>query len=365
MSTTPPKRPELHASYLRLWSVGRAAENLPLDTNILEILPIEVLPYVNGDVNAEQGVLSHSGKDAFGNEYSVKVKTANTIKAEWCPFGSNRLTAPNIRRAERVIILKYADTDKYYWVEQGRDGFLRRLETVIWAFSNTRDESTTKLTPANSWFFEVSTHKKTATLRTNKSDGEKFAYLVQVNAKDGNITLMDDADNFIQLDSANRRLHMHNSDDSEVIIDKKSITLNSKDSITENTTTYKINCKDYTLTATNSITENTKTHNVTNQTTNWTALSSYTLKTQTLMGQVPASTFTGTFTIQQLLSALAGIAAPPGGGAGGSASVSIGIPVSVDSSMDVSGSITNDGVPVDKTHHHTTGAPGSDTSTPH
>ena len=79
-------------------------------------------------------------KDKKGYVYSDKIETSNSLMAEWLPLGSNRATAPNVRRGERVFLLQYADDDKYYWVTAGLDPHLRRRETVVFNISNTVDE---------------------------------------------------------------------------------------------------------------------------------------------------------------------------------------------------------------------------------
>ena len=125
-------------------SIGHAASNLPLDSNMLEVYPVEEVGYTDGEINDHQETIEMTGIDAQGNEYSDVIKTSNSVLAEWLPWGSNRYTAPNVRRGEKVMLWQYAEVDKYYWTIMGTEDHLRRLETVIYNFSNTRDESVTK-----------------------------------------------------------------------------------------------------------------------------------------------------------------------------------------------------------------------------
>lgn len=218
-------------SKFKIKSIGYAAENLELGSTKLEISPVENLGYLHGEVNTDKEIIEEQGVDAKGNSYNVKIETSNSMTAEWLQWGSNRMTPPNVRRGERVLLWQYAEEDKYYWSSIGMDDHLRRLETVTMAFSNTKDESTKKLTAENSYFLEVSTHEKLVTLKTNKSDGENFAYCIQINTKDGKVVITDDVNNFIVLESEEKRIHLENADASKIILDKKDCLIETADSI--------------------------------------------------------------------------------------------------------------------------------------
>lgn len=236
-------------------SIGYAAHNLPLDSHKLEIVPVESVGYVDGEMTDETETFEEKGVDQYGNSYSVKVETSNCLVAEWLQWGTNRVTAPNVRRGERVVIWQYADTDKYYWSSLGMDDHLRRLETVIFAFSNTKDESTKLLTKDNSYYFEIDTHKKLITLSTSKSDGEPYAYNIQINTKDGIVLITDDNNNQFSIESKERRLAMQNADGCRLTLDKK----NGSFDIPE-TMDYK--CKTFNASASDSFNVQTKSINM-------------------------------------------------------------------------------------------------------
>lgn len=234
---------KIDKSKFKIKSIAYAAENLELGKTLLEVTPVESLGYLHGEVNAEKETFEETGVDAKGNTYNVKIETSNAMVAEWLQFGSNRITPPNVRRGERVLLWQYAEEDKYYWSTLGLDDHLRRLETVTFAFSDTKDESTKSLTPENSYYFEVDTHNKLVTLSTSKSDGEPFKYVVQINAKDGKIVITDDTNNYIMLNSREKQLILENANGSKVNIEKKNITIDSGDSVTINTKKFKVNAK--------------------------------------------------------------------------------------------------------------------------
>lgn len=234
-------------SLFHIHSFGYAAENKELDSMILEVYPVETIPYVDGEIVSFKDKITSEGEDADGNKYAVESLVSNSMKATWIPFGSNRRSAPDVRRGERLLLWRYGDVDQYYWSTCGLDDVLRRLETVFYAWSNTRDESVKVIDETNSYYFNISTHLKLVTFATTKSDGEPFAYTIQVNTKDGVITVADDIGNYIQLDSADKRITLENADGTTHVLDKLTARTYAKASITHETEgQYIVKCDTYT-----------------------------------------------------------------------------------------------------------------------
>lgn len=198
-------------SKLFIKSIAQAAMNLDTEDPMLEVIPLEDLGYVDGEINTEKQKIEAQGNDHNGNAFSVSIETSNTILAKWLPIGTNRLTPPHIRRGTRVLLWQYGDVDEYYWTPLGWDDHLKKLETIVYAVSNTKDEADTKLTTDNTYSWEVSTHKRMITLMTSKSNGEKYKYTIQVNAAGSHLTVTDDADNYIQIDSEESQVILHNN----------------------------------------------------------------------------------------------------------------------------------------------------------
>lgn len=333
-------------SLFHIHSVGRAAANKEPKTPALEIFPMETLSYVDGEITDLVQNVTVEGEDAFGEVYQDVLKSSNSIEAAWLPFGSNRVTPPDIRRGERVLLWKYGDTDQYYWASTGLDDYLRRLETVVYAFSDIpTNEDVKALDPTNSYYFEISTHKKMITLSTCKKNGEPFAYKFQFNLEKGIVILMDDVGNYFEMDSRERSIIMRNADKSILSLDKMDALLSADNSISLKTKTYKLDCDTATTNAKTSVSYATKT---------------VTIRATTLAGNIDASTFSGTVTIQKLASFLKGFSAPAGGGA----TASIGVPITATAGAAINGGLTADGKNVGSTHNHTSGAPGSPTSPP-
>lgn len=230
-------------SELKAWSVGYAAENRSLDPDkmkFLEVYPAEQSPNANGELTPHTEQYKATASDSKGAAYDVEVDTTQSIKCEWLPmFGSNRLTPPDVRRGESIIIYRYGDTQKFFWSTLYHDMHLRRLETVIYAWSASTVEDS-EITAETMYFAEISTHKKLVHFHTSKANGEAFAYDIQINAEYGCITITDDAGNYISLDSKERRLEMVNSDGSSVDINKTEIFIKSTDLVDIQTKAVKI-----------------------------------------------------------------------------------------------------------------------------
>lgn len=226
------KPTDLIVSKLRFYSAGIVASNKKLTEKTVECCPIEDLNYVDGNLSSQQSEYKAKAVDGSGGAYETELKTTVTINATWLSLScSNRITAPDVRRGELVMLYQFGDADKYYWTTLKEDIRLRKLETVIYAFSATQDESK-DATSDTTYYLEISTHKKIVHFHTSKADGEPFAYDIQLNTKEGFLAICDDVGNFISFDSTNRRLEMKNIDGSHLDINKKDIVISSVDSIT-------------------------------------------------------------------------------------------------------------------------------------
>lgn len=223
------------SSKLRVVSIGIAAENKALESLEIPVTPIELFPTIDGELVDTQTVMAVGGQDHRGVEYTLNVVSSNTLTCTWLPLGSNRVTPPDIRRGERLLIWQYADADTYYWTSMGLDDDQRRLETAIWGWSATPDNEATLSLAENVYSLEVSTHNKQITLHTTQADGEPFEYTIQLNTGDGIFFVTDQEGNSVQLNSAERIIKAINSDASEITIDKTKIFAYAQDEIRAHT----------------------------------------------------------------------------------------------------------------------------------
>lgn len=230
-------------SKLTFYSLGIVAVNKQMSRDTIEVLPIEHFPYHDGEITDTWEEYEGKGKDYNGKEWNHKVDTTTTVLAKWLPLSiSNRITAPDVRRGEHVLLFRFGDVDEFYWTTLFIDKKLRRLETVTYSFSNNREEN--KEDDYDSTYsIEVSTHKKYIHVHTAKNDGEPYAYDIQLNTKDGCLTITDDLDppNKIVMNSKENQLYFQNNDESYIDINKKKIKIRAKDKVEIETEHFEVN----------------------------------------------------------------------------------------------------------------------------
>lgn len=231
-------------SKLHIWSLGTVAVNKPLNQHFIEVAPSEIDRMADGEITDDTAQYAVSGTDGQGGAYQDSVPMTKTIRAEWLPVGhSNRFSSPDVRRGETVAIYRFADVDKYYWTTLFNDMKLRKLETVIYGIVATSDENATAGAD-NTYFFEMSSHTGTITLHTSKANGEFCIYDLQINAKQGYITIQDDLGNYFSFNSRERQIEVRNYDGTHLDINKTNFTLTVPDTYTVNAAKVRINASD-------------------------------------------------------------------------------------------------------------------------
>lgn len=227
----------MQTSCFRIVSLGTVAENKVMKdasgkfNKVVKVTPIEDLSMLNGEIRSNPEELQASGEDTTGKAYTSSVVVDNVVEATWAPFLTNRVTAPDVRRGERVLLWRSGDADKYYWSTMGLDDNLRKLETVIFAFNASKDESQQELDLDNCYYFEVSSHNKSITLQTSSSNGEPFKYTAQFNLEEGAFLIEDDVGNSFELDSSENRLTLENADNSFVELKAGKIAINANEEV--------------------------------------------------------------------------------------------------------------------------------------
>lgn len=260
-------------SLLRVYSLGVAAANLKFGQKELEVTPIEDLSQLDGELTDVQIKIESTGVDKDGNTFATSEKVSNTVKAMWLPLDTYRAFPGLIRRGERVLLWRVGDTDKYYWTEMGIDDTTRRKDILTILIPNSPKENEDSRTPDTAYFIEVNTVDKHITIQTNKHDGEPYAYLWQINTKDGVATLCDDVGNYYQLNSKLQKLIMKNQMGSEVSIEKGKGIFKTPESILIDTKKLDVKVKEFNI--------NTNTLDCTAKSYKWSG-GSYTLKTKTI-----------------------------------------------------------------------------------
>lgn len=237
---------DVQVSKLRVVSLGLVAENKALDKFTVEILLQEYNPMASGDATANADTEVAKGVNKEGVAYETSADVTSTVSATWLALGCpNRRTAPDVRRGDRVVVYQFADSDKYYWATYSQDINMRRLETVVWGFSGTKDEDA-EPTKDNSYYFEISTHNGVVAFHTSAANGEITTFDVQLNTKDGILQIFDGFGNRFILDSTKARMTIVNSEDSYIDVFGRAISMQAADTIDLST-------KDFSVTASNSM----------------------------------------------------------------------------------------------------------------
>lgn len=220
----------INESMLRPISIGYVAVNKLRNTVEIEVVLAETTPFVSGELVDGINTVSVDGVTPSGAAQTFSIKTSNTIRATWMGDSTNRISAPDVRRGDKVQILQYSNTDKFYWQVVTEPGInVRKKETIIEAISNTTDETQTDLNASNSWYKEFSTHDKRMSIKTNKSDGEKWAYTMQLDVKTGNMVFADDTGMYVQINSEDESIELGTTSGGLVKLVKKILTLDNLD----------------------------------------------------------------------------------------------------------------------------------------
>lgn len=153
------------------------------EPHIIEVSPIESLNTQKSNL-IKNNIDEHETKlpNEKGVVVKVKIKTTNTVKAEWFPLGmSNRVTPPIVYPNETVMLFKYGNDEKYYWNTTMSEPKFRKKEAVIYSWSNVpvgaagwKSTKEPKVADSNSSYsVSVNAFTKTMQLTTPKNDGEE------------------------------------------------------------------------------------------------------------------------------------------------------------------------------------------------
>lgn len=189
-------------SLLRLYSLGIVVEDKPVGSDFVMASPIETLNMQpGGSIKDSSTKFEGTLKNSSGKNFATEMSSSNYLKAKWLAFGqSNRITAPDVVRNETIVLFKYGDVDEYYWTTIFREAELRRLETVLYAWSNLKS-GISAFDKSTSYWLEVDTKKKSVKFHTAMNDGENTEYDIVIDTKQGTFLLTDKKGNKFFLDS--------------------------------------------------------------------------------------------------------------------------------------------------------------------
>ena len=191
----------MSTSNYRAVSLGIVVEDKPKSTDIILVSPIEELTQQDSGPIKDQsgsfkGDMKSTGSVNFKSEHSSK----NYVKATWRSVGNgNRTSAPDVGASETVLLYKYGDIDEYYWDDVGREPSLRKLEDVLYSYSNLPGQGS--YDKSTSYSVHVSTREKFIHIHTANNDGEPCTYDLKIDTAKGIFTVVDGLGNSMTLNS--------------------------------------------------------------------------------------------------------------------------------------------------------------------
>lgn len=211
--------------------IGIAAADLPHNGRELYVYPSQQLPFFQGELKAIEASNDVNTTNDTGS-YSGSLKTTNFLKCYWRGDSENPYP-PAIRKGEQVTIFSLGDSDMWYWSCEGRDESMRRLDTKRLSVSGNLDNNS-ESTDDNSYFLEIDTlRNKHIKLSTSQQDGEKYRYMLLMDAGNNTISLTDDKNNSVTIESSDTpRITLRNSKNSFIKLEDESISIACKKDIT-------------------------------------------------------------------------------------------------------------------------------------
>lgn len=302
---------------LRRFSRGIVIEDKEADSRLVKVWPYEILPILDGVIDSELKEYKNDGIDHDAKKWEHIAKVGYWIECEWLGERTNRVFPPNLKRREHVTIWRAADSHRYYWTESGREDHLRRLEHVLYAYSDVPPEvlEDVDLTGENTYTNLWSTREGRIHWRTAKSNGEDFLYDFLIDTANSQVFLKDDTNNMFSIDSTEKIVRLDNADGAFLELNKKDINGYAPENWNmEAVEAITFKCKTFTMTATDSVSIETKDFSVK-------ASSSFKVDS-------PNSSFTGNVSIGKNLTVTGQVAAANGAMNVAPGTVSFTVPVS-------------------------------------
>lgn len=205
-------------SKLRPVCYGRVAFDIIEDSPYIEAYTVEWHPDKEGDIFDNLDITQKS-KDTSGSITDNTVSKTTKVKAKWLPWGdTNRVEPPTVCKGEDVLLFQYSDLDQYYWLPLHNELKYRKLEKRTIILSNKRNVDpniSEEDLYSQAYFITMDTINKVIRLHTADNDGEYTTYDVEINTKDGILTVVDGKENSIELDSTIDKLTITTNEDIE------------------------------------------------------------------------------------------------------------------------------------------------------
>jgi hypothetical protein len=205
-------------SKFRFYSLGIVIKDKLFNSDSITVCPIEHLPDLKGNLNDIVNTKTNSSLNAHGAHITNSVNMSVGVDATWTALGSgNRVSSPNVRANETVMLYTFADTQEFYWTTIFREVGLRRTEDVIYMYGNI-PTGHVPFDANSSYWMRVNTIDKYIQLHTSNNDGEAVGYDIIINTLNGVLSIADTMGNKIALDSTSGALNANINKTADLIV---------------------------------------------------------------------------------------------------------------------------------------------------
>lgn len=197
-------------SNYRFYSIGIVVEDKPEGTDYIKVSPMEELSIQDsGNIADNESSFKGNKGSTSSSDFTTQHTGKSFVRAKWNSMGNgNRTSAPDVVAGESVILMKYGNVDEYFWDEIGREPSLRRLENVLYSFSNlSGGKGSTDFDKDTSYWVQVNTKDKFVHIHTADNDGEACTWDIRIDTGEGSLRIEDGLGNLVDWNAVAGTLH--------------------------------------------------------------------------------------------------------------------------------------------------------------
>lgn len=148
-------------------------------------------PFRNGDISDKGSVEKVKLFNVVTQaEEEIEVHMSRTILTEYLGSQSG-YDVPDMYKGQQVVVMNYANTDKWFWIPLERDDNIKTFEHIKLRCANEAHVHKV-LTDDNTYYIEIDTkYDKKIKISTASSDGEKYRYFFQIDPTDHTVEIWD------------------------------------------------------------------------------------------------------------------------------------------------------------------------------
>lgn len=187
-------------------------------------------PYDSGELKPVTQKVKFQTNDAQQGAAVGEATESNVVRAVFKGSAESDMP-PDVVKGETVEITQDTNTSTLYWSASGRSTSNRSRERKEMRAAN-QEGYVKNIDDGNSYVIKIDTlTTKEIRMQTCMSDGEKFAYTIVISPKESKITICDNENNEICIDSKEEHIFMRNKSESIIDMMKKCITIGCHENI--------------------------------------------------------------------------------------------------------------------------------------